>query len=58
LYLVVHLISGRDVLRFHLGHHKLSEHLNLLHLRQRDLVAYLDRLQVADSGLVLELKTL
>jgi hypothetical protein len=44
LDLIVDLIRRRDVLRIHLGHHKLSQHLNLLHLRERDFVADLNRL--------------
>ena len=58
LHLIVDLVRRRDVLRIHLGHHELSEHLNLLHLRQRDFVADLNRLQITYRRLVLQLKVL
>ena len=58
LYLIVDLVRRCDVLRIHLGHHQLAEHLNLLYLRQRDFVADLNRLQITYRRLVLELKVL
>jgi hypothetical protein len=58
LHLTIDLIRSRDVLGIHLGHHELSEHLNLLYLRQRDFVADLNRLQITYRRLVLQLKVL
>ena len=58
LNLIVNLVRRCDVLRIHLGHHELSEHLNLLHLRQCDFVAHLNRLQITYRRLVLQLKVL
>ena len=58
LHLIVDLVRCCDVLRIHLGHHELSEHLNLLHLRQCDFVADLNRLQITYRRLVLQLKVL
>jgi hypothetical protein len=57
LHLRIDLIRSGGVLRIHLGHHELAEQLHLLHLGQRDFVADLNRLQVADSSLILKLKT-
>jgi hypothetical protein len=58
LNLNVHLSRRRDVLRVHHGHHELAEHLNLLDLLEGNLVADLNRLQIADRRLILELKGL
>ncbi len=58
LDLIVDLVRRCDVLRIHLGHYELAEHLNLLHLRERDFVADLNRLQIAYRRLVLKLKVL
>ena len=44
LYLRVDLIGRRHVLRVHLRHYELAEHLNLLDLRKRQLIAHLNRL--------------
>jgi hypothetical protein len=58
LGLIVELIAGSGILRIHHRHDELAEHLNLLDLGERDLVAGLDRLQVADRGLILHLERL
>ena len=58
LDLVVDLVRRCDILRIHLGHHELAEHLNLLDLRERDFVADLNRLQIPYRRLILELKGL
>src|SRR5712692_11781927 len=55
LSLAVELVGGGGVLRIHHRHHELAQHLNLLDLGERDLIAGLDRLQVADRGLILHL---
>ena len=58
LYLRVDLIGRRHVLRVHLRHYELAEHLNLLDLRKRQFIAHLNRLQVADRSLVLKFELL
>ena len=58
LDLIVDLIGCRDVLRIHLGHHELAQHLNLLHLRECDFVADLKRLKIAYRRLIPKLKRL
>jgi hypothetical protein len=58
LRLTVELARRRRVLRIHLGHHELTQQLNLLDLGERDLVAHLNGLKIADRGLVLHLEHL
>src|SRR5713226_6269990 len=58
LGLAIELIGGGGVLRIHLGHHELTQHLDLLDLSESDLVAHLHGLKTADRGLILHLEHL
>ena len=52
------LAARHGVCRVHHGHDELAEHLDLLDLGERDLVAGLHGLQIADGGLILEFEAL
>ena len=56
LGLAIKLVRRRRILRIHLGHHELPQQLDLLDLGERDFVTHLNRLEIADRGLVLHSK--
>ena len=58
LRLAVELIRRRSILGIHLGHNELPQQLDLLDLGERDFVAHLNGLEIADRGLILHFEQL
>jgi hypothetical protein len=56
LLLIADCVRRHYVLRIHLSHDELAQHLDLLYLRHGQFIAHLHGLQVAHRGLVLQLE--